>query len=99
MKSNLKFYILWAFIAFIIAVVAYKFVVGPEGVVEYLHIKHEKVEMRKSIKQIKEENHKLKKEIKELQISPKAREKILREKLKYIKNGEIHYHFVKGKGE
>ncbi len=93
----MKFYILWGFLVFIIIVIAYKFIVGPEGLVDYLQVHREKARMVERIKDLRDENLTLKRKINKLETDPSEKERVLREKLKYIKDGEIHYHFVKEK--
>ncbi len=96
MNDKWKWYLLWGAIIALILLETYKFIWGPEGVKEYFSVRKQSIRVERETHKIELGNERLKQEIEKLKVSPAEREKIVREKLNYVKDGEIHYHFVKG---
>ena len=70
-----------------------KMVWGPSGIIEYRNLKSEYNTLKEKIESLDAENMALSKEIRLLQSDSKYVEKIVREKLRYLRDNEIVYLF------
>jgi cell division protein FtsB len=72
-------------------VMAYHVLFGANGVIAYRHKREESQELQRQIETLKQENESIQREIKALKDDPEAIEKEAREKLKYVRPGEVVY--------
>jgi cell division protein FtsB len=72
-------------------VMAYHVLFGANGVISYRHKREESRELQQQIETLKQENEKIQSQIKALKDDPEAIEKEAREKLKYVRPGEVVY--------
>lgn len=72
-------------------VMAYHVLFGANGVIAYRHKREESQELQRQIDALKQENENIQRQIKGLKDDPEAIEKEAREKLKYVRPGEVVY--------
>jgi cell division protein FtsB len=70
---------------------AYHVVFGANGLVVYQHKRQEHQQLQQQIESLQQQNTSLEQQIKSLKTDPQAIEKEARERLRYVRQGEIVY--------
>ena len=78
-------------IALLLCVVAYHAIFGANGVLVYQQKRRESQELDRQIKSLQQQNANLEQENKALKNDPKTIEKEARERLRYVRPGEVVY--------
>ncbi|MEK6646192.1 MAG: septum formation initiator family protein [Candidatus Firestonebacteria bacterium] len=78
----------------ILIILMWVFLGGKKGFVKLASLYFKKVKIEQEVEELKKTNEKAELEIKELKENPAALERIAREELGFVKNGEIIYKFV-----
>ena len=66
---------------------------GPTGLIEYRELKHQYAELEKQIASLDAENLSLSREIRLLQADSQYMEKVIRQRLHYVRDNEVLYLF------
>lgn len=66
---------------------------GPTGLIEYRELKHQHAELEKQIASLDAENLSLSREIRLLQSDSQYMEKVIRQRLHYVRDNEVLYLF------
>ena len=66
---------------------------GPTGLIEYRELKHQYAELEKQIANLDAENLSLSREIRLLQSDSQYMEKVIRQRLHYVRDNEVLYLF------
>lgn len=85
--------IILLFLAICNAALFFKMIWGSTGIMEYRSLKKQYATLQKNISQLDAENMALSRDIRLMQTDGKYAEKMIRQKLHYLRNNEIVYLF------